>query len=260
MRNLFLDATRGMLAWIVVLVHAVYVTSPLLFPGVRAMFGTWAVSGFILLAGYSAVRYYRAEPYPRYLLAKALRILPALFASMLLCIPLKTTLAPGWFVVLLAQFYLVFPGIMWCAQRYGAPLTFSTAGIIGLLCTLPPLARCLAHLAPLGMGELLPQNLGWFAVGMLLAVFIDRERFESDLSGQFQKDGLLVKSGERSYALFLIHWPILVAIGLLLLPEVPNALRLALIVIVGFPAAWLGAGAVMHGIELPMIRIAKQKL
>jgi peptidoglycan/LPS O-acetylase OafA/YrhL len=251
-RNLALDALRGLLAWVIVLVHVVWLAG-LHESGSRAAIGLWAVYMFMMLAGYSAVATWREEPYTRYVAKKCFRLVPVLVVALILCWILRTTLVPAWFLTLSAQLYVVFPGIMWAIERYGRRV-LSWLLLASLFFKLPLFYGIMERFAP--MGELLPMNLFWFVIGICAHYLVD-EYVLSDLSHKARRLDLLVWSGNLSYSLYLVHWPVITA----LLPLVPHSwplpARILVLAALSVPASLLSSYLLYTYVELPGIKLGR---
>jgi peptidoglycan/LPS O-acetylase OafA/YrhL len=251
-RNLFLDLSRGILAWVIVLVHVVWLLG-YTHSGTRVAIGQWSVEAFMILAGYVAVASYRPEPYLAYLAKRFWRIVPVLAVCGILCLIVGTTLVPAWFVTLLVQFYLVFPLIMWAINRYGKKI-FAALIFLSVVFMLPVSYGLMQHIAP--MGELLPMNLFWFVLGMCGFYLVDAQ-FLKELSTQSAKFPLLIGLGELSYSTYLVHWPILFGLSSHLPGSLPNPARMALLIFPGLPLVALASVALNQWVELPGIKLGK---
>jgi peptidoglycan/LPS O-acetylase OafA/YrhL len=240
-RNLAIDAARGVFAWTVVAVHVAWISGGTE-SNSRAAIGNWAVTGFAVLAGYMAIATWKKEPYGRYLVKRAFRILPVFLAAWALCLLVGTTLVPAWFIGLLIQFYLVLPGLMRVIKRFGdsAVLWFLGAGLFGML---PLVYDHLKRYFP--MGEFLPMNFFWFALGMALFLVADQRKIE-----KWTAPGWLARSGELSYSTFLVHWPVLTAVSYL--SWGPLALTL-----LGLPLVLIFSILFYRWVELPGIRAGR---
>ena len=252
-RNLSLDVIRGLLAWMIVLVHVAWL-SGLTHSGTRAAIGSWAVEAFMVLAGYVAVMSYRPEPYLRYLAKRFWRIVPVLAVCWIVSLIVRTTLVPAWFIILLVQFYLVLPGLIWAINRYGKRV-LGLLLVLSLAFMLPVSYGVMQRLAP--MGELLPMNLFWFVIGMCIFYLSDCRVLE-ELSVQSQKFTLLIGLGELSYSTYLVHWPILFGLSSHLPGSLPNPARMALLIVPGLPLVALASLMLNQWVELPGIQLGKR--
>jgi peptidoglycan/LPS O-acetylase OafA/YrhL len=250
-RNLFLDLIRGVLAWIIVLVHVVWLSGHT-HSGTRAAIGQWSVQAFMILAGYVAIASYRPEPYLRYLSKRYWRIVPVLAVCWVLCLIVGTTLVPAWFVTLLFQFYLVFPPIMWAINRYGKRV-LGLFLILSLAFMLPISYGLMQRVAP--MGEFLPMNLFWFVLGMCGFYLADSQALE-ELSAYAGRFPILIGLGELSYSTYLVHWPILFCLSTV----VPGDLKMAFMIFPGLPLVALASVALNQWVELPGIRLGKKSI
>lgn len=254
-RNLAIDAARGSLAWAVVFVHILWF-SGLQHSGARGAIGSWAVIGFMILSGYVATAAYKPEPYSRYLAKRFWRLTPVLAACWVLALLAGSGLDTAWFVTLLVQFYLVLPFLMNLTLRHGRGVLVWLFAL-GLFCYLPPIRDFFEPLAP--MYEFLPQNLLWFVLGMIGYELAD-PYVMANLSARCEGHWLLVRLGEISYSTYLVHWPLLFAIGHIIPVELPTALRMALIALAGVPATLVMSLILYKFVELPGVALGKRRL
>lgn len=252
-RNFAIDAARGLLALAIVLVHVLWV-SGLTKSGSRSAIGWWAVYGFMMIAGYSGSAFYQPEPYGRYLTKKFFRIVPVLLVAILLCRVVHTVLVPAWFITVLAQFYLVFPAIMWAIKRLGRSVLLWLLAI-SLFFLLPVVWGVFERFAP--FGEFLPMSLFWFVVGMCIFYMSDEYVF-ADLSVHTSRFPAIVRLGELSYSIYLVHWPILTLTSYIVPLSWPLAARMALIAVLGVPATLAASVLLYRMIELPAIALGKR--
>jgi peptidoglycan/LPS O-acetylase OafA/YrhL len=254
-RNFAIDAARGLLCLAIVLVHVLWF-SGLTKSGSRQAIGWWAVYGFMMIAGYSGSAFYQPEPYGRYLTKKFFRIVPVLVVASALALLAHTVLVPAWFITVLAQFYLVFPAIMWAVKRFGRSVLIWLL-VLSLFFLLPAVWDVMERFAP--FGEFLPMSLFWFVVGMILCELCDPYVL-ADLSEQASRFPLLIRTGELSYSAYLVHWPVLTLTSYIVPLHWPLAARMALIAVLGVPATLASSILLYRMIELPGIALGKRLL
>jgi peptidoglycan/LPS O-acetylase OafA/YrhL len=252
-RNFAIDAARGLLALAIVLVHVLWV-SGLTKSGSRQAIGWWAVYGFMVLAGYSSIAFYQPEPYGRYLTKKFFRIVPVLLVALAASHVVHTVLVPAWFITVLAQFYLVFPAIMWALARFGRKVLLWLF-VVSLFCLLPSIWDVMEGIAP--MGELLPMNLFWFVSGMILCYLADPYVMADLSAAADSRFPVLVRLGELSYSIYLVHWPVLILTSYLVPNDWPIAARMANLAVLGVPATLAASVLCYRRIELPGIALGR---
>ena len=251
-RNFAMDAARGLLALVIVFVHVLFI-SGLRQSGSRAAIGWWAVYGFMVLAGYSALAFYQPEPYGRYLTKKFFRIVPVLLVALAASLVVHTVLVPAWFITVLAQFYLVFPAIMWAIKRFGRSVLLWLLAL-GLFFLLPAVWDVFERFAP--FGEFLPMSLFWFVVGMIMSELCD-PYVMADLSSRCERFGFLIRIGELSYSAYLVHWPVLILSSYIVPLHWPLAARMANLAVLGVPATLAASVLCYRRIELPGIALGR---
>lgn len=252
-RNYALDVLRGVLAWVVVLVHVMWFAG-YTHSGLRGWLGLQAVQVFMMVSGYVTIATYRPEPYGRYLAKRLFRLAPVLAVCWALAWVARSGLTPAWFVTLVAQFYLVAPAIMRAVSRYGRRV-LGALFAASLFFLLPPVHDWMERFAP--MGEFLPMNLAYFLAGMLAFHLLDPAAL-AELSDRCARLPFWVRLGELSYCTYLVHWPLLAMIGYIVPSSFPNPARMALIALAGAPVTWVASVLLHRWVELPWIQLSKQ--
>lgn len=293
-RNLSLDVLRGVLSWIVVFVHIIWIAGYHRF-SVSAL-GAWAVEGFIILSGFviTGLLLKRKERYGVFILRRYFRLFPAFAVCVALALAVRpltheptedkifyhlgahlalihglipgfilpgsdmALLPPAWSISLEFQLYLITPLVLWATLRYG-PKVLVALFTLSLLCLLPTVAFALSNWSTIG--AFLPQRFFYFMTGMGLYFLTDAELLArlSDKWSQTPLRRLAVRLGEVSYSTYLVHWPVIMVINSLAVsPLWPQPVRLLLIAVLTVPSVLALSFLLYHYVELPGIELGRR--
>ncbi len=297
-RNLTLDVVRGLLSWLVVAVHVLWFACGMVRNEVRETMGIWAVEGFVILSGFviTGLLERKREHYGAFIVRRYFRLAPAFLVCVGLGLIVRllglgwqgeekgnllwhlgthvalihglipgflvpgsdmALLPPGWSISLELQLYLVAPLLVWGVRRYGPRVLVLAVGL-GLFCLLPPVVRRLEPWSALG--AFLPQKFFWFGVGMCLYYAVNAESFARASEGwvRTRVGRGLVWLGEISYSTYLVHWPLLLVINVMVARSWSQPFRAAMIGILTVPTV-LGASYLLHRyVELPGIALGRR--
>lgn len=281
-----LDALRGALAWIVVLVHVAYFLHVRNWATYAA--GVWAVDGFVILSGFVIAKllFAKKETFARFIFRRAMRLYPVYLVilawSVGLHFMLKSSPMPGmiafedqYFGRSLLEHLTLSHSLFndpWLREFAFLPPAWSVSlewqlylGAVPLLLAMnrfrgPFVAAGLAITgalflySPWNDGFIL-SRLFFFFIGMSVAMY---EPFLPRLwttSTTFPRPLLLL--GEWSYSTYLCHWPVLAVITACLPADWPTKAKACVLVGVGFPLIAGLSFALYELIERPGIAFGK---
>jgi len=272
-----LDLSRGFLSWIVGGGHVVWLAG--YHGIIQHNAGVYAVDGFIILSGFVIAQLLltKNEPYGLYIFRRFKRLFPAFtfcLAIALLVRPFTfgtapsellreaseyryfwwhlgahaslihglvpiawlpqsqlAFLPPGWSISLEFQLYLLAPLVLWWLGRFGLR-GFVVLAIASLMMLAPQVAWRLNNTWS-ALGAFLPQRFFFFLVGMMLYRFLPRFGKQVTYWQGF------VRLGEVSYSTYLVHWPILACLNVLVPAEWSRLVRAEALFVAGAPLTLL---------------------
>jgi peptidoglycan/LPS O-acetylase OafA/YrhL len=288
----FLDAVRALLAWMVVAIHTLYFNH---FSWIMHA-GPWVVGAFFVLSGFIITRILsmKHEPYGVFVIRRMFRLAPVFFVCLGFALLVRHVtigsygpeaareasenaafgthllahltmlhglvpeillphasdayLPPAWSISVELQFYLVAPMIVWFLRN-------SVAKVPAMLTA----ASCMVLAAPLHwrlfsywdhLGGALPQQLWLFMAGALLYHYWPS-------FGKWPAPRWLVWLGRRSYATYLIHYPLLAVYNVVLDSRGSQYERILIMFIGAAPLIVVLSALLYRWIEKPGIALGK---
>jgi peptidoglycan/LPS O-acetylase OafA/YrhL len=294
-RNQTLDVSRGFLSWVVVMVHVVWLAG--YHGIIQHNAGAYAVDGFIILSGFVIAQLLvtKNEPYGLYIFRRFMRLFPAFIVCLAIALLVRpftfgtapsellreasedryfwwhlgahaslihgllptawlpqsqlAFLPPGWSISLEFQLYLVAPLVLWWLGRFGLR-GFVVLAVASLMMLAPPVASRLNNTWS-ALGGFLPQRFLFFLVGIMLYRFLPRFGKQVTYWQGF------VRLGEVSYSTYLVHWPILACLNVLLPAEWSRLVRAEVLFVVGAPLTLLCSLLLYRYVECPGIALSR---
>lgn len=295
-RNQTLDVSRGLLSWVVVLVHVVWFAGYA--DGIRGPAGDYAVNGFIIISGFVITQLLvtKNESYGVFIFRRFMRLFPAFavcLAIALLVRPFTFGTAPSelmreasenrffWFH--LGAHASLIHGLVPTAWLPQSQLAFLPPGwSISLefqLYLVAPLVlwwlrrfglRGLAFLSIVSAVVFVPQvawrlNYVWSAPGAFLPqrflfflVGMTMYFFLGEFAKQVRYWHGFVRLGEVSYSTYLVHWPILACLNIFVPVEWSRMARAEVLFAVGAPVTLLSSLLLYRFVERPGIALGRQ--
>jgi peptidoglycan/LPS O-acetylase OafA/YrhL len=119
-------------------------------------------------------------------------------------------LPTGWSISLEFQLYLIAPLMLWWLARSGVG-GLALLAIPGVLCLVPQVAAKIGFVWP-PIGAFLPQRFVFFLLGTLIYLYSQSGGIRPVLYRYWSG---FVKLGEASYSTYLVHYPVLACINVL---------------------------------------------
>jgi peptidoglycan/LPS O-acetylase OafA/YrhL len=294
-RNETIDVLRGLLSWIVVLVHVVFLAG---YDGrIQRQTGVYAVDGFIILSGFVITQLLltKNEPYGLFIFRRFMRLFPAFAVCLALAVlvrPFTFGTAPSemireasenrYFWWHLGAHASLLHGLVPAAWLPESQLAFLPPGwSISLefqLYLVAPIVlwwlgrfgvRGFVLLAIASATTFLPAiawklNYIWSANGAFLPqrflFFLIGMMLYLSLGGigkQVRYWSGLVRLGEVSYSTYLVHWPILACLNIFIPAGWPRLERAELLFVTGAPLTLLCSFLLFRFVERPGIALGR---
>jgi peptidoglycan/LPS O-acetylase OafA/YrhL len=295
-RNQSLDVIRGFLSWTVVGVHVLWFAGyrggiPGTV-GAYAVDGFIILSGFVI----TQLLVTKNEPYGVFIFRRFMRLFPAFATCLILALLVRPLtlgkvpeellremsesrlfwwhlgahaslmhgvvptawlpetefafLPPGWSISLEFQLYLVAPLVLWLVSRFGRKALIILV-VISVAMFLPQIASRLNAVWS-AVGAFLPQRFLFFLIGMVLFYL-----FLGGIGKQVQYWRGFVRLGEVSYSTYLVHWPVLACLNILVPHGLPTIERFAALLGPAVPITLLCSFLLYRFVERPGIALGR---